>query len=143
MKRRGVFKGAMLAAAGLFSSARAQAAEGGPMRVVYHLADFEKADFVLHNIRNHYEAAGGPEKVAIALVVHGPAVRAFAREASAATSERFAALLRRGFSPYICATALRGQNLEATDLAPGFVVVEAGVVRLAELQRDGYLYLRP
>jgi len=72
MNRRGVFEGALLAATGWFSSTRADAAEGGPVRAVYHLADFEKADFVLHNIRNHYEAAGGAEKVAIALVVHGP-----------------------------------------------------------------------
>lgn len=139
MNRRDMFHGAVATAASFFG-ARA-AAEETPMRVVYHLSDFEKADFVLHNMRVHYENAKGP--VALALVVHGPAVRAFRRDGSGVTQERFAGLLKRGMSPYICAVALRGQNIEEKDLAPGFKITEAGTVRLAELQRDGYLYIRP
>jgi hypothetical protein len=38
----------------------------------------------------------------------------------------------------------RGQNIELKDLLPGFVVAEqGGVVRIAELQSMGYVYLRP
>lgn len=141
MNRRGIFRGALAAAAGWFG-ARAIAEEAKtPMRVVYHLSDFDRADFVLHNMRVHYENAGGP--VTLALVVHGPAVRAFRRDGSGVTQERFAGLLKRGMSPYVCAVALRGQNMEEKDLASGFQITEAGTVRLAELQRDGYLYIRP
>jgi intracellular sulfur oxidation DsrE/DsrF family protein len=40
----------------------------------------------------------------------------------------------------ICSAAKRS----LADLLPGFVAAErGGVVKLAELQRDGYLYLRP
>ena len=46
-------------------------------RVVYHLADLDKVAFVLGNIRNHISGLGGPGKVRIALVVHGPALKAF------------------------------------------------------------------
>jgi uncharacterized protein len=141
MNRRGMFHGALAAMTGLLG-ARAVAEEAKtPMRVVYHLSDFEKADFVLHNMRVHYENANDP--TTLALVVHGPAVRAFRRDGSGVTQERLAALLKRGMSPYICAVALRGQNMEEKDLAPGFQITEAGTVRLAELQRDGYLYIRP
>ena len=143
MDRRSVFHGALAAAAGWFGAARAAGAveAPAPMKVVYHLSDFEKADFVLHNVRVHYENAGGP--ITIALVVHGPAVRAFRRDGSGVTQERLTGLLRRGLTPYMCAVAMRGQNVEEKDLTPGFQITEAGTVRLAELQRDGYLYLRP
>lgn len=141
MDRRGVFQGALVAMSGWFGVARAASEERAPMKVVYHLSDFDKADFVLHNMRVHFEHATGP--TTLALVVHGPAVRAFHREGSGVTQERFAGLLKRGMTPYICAVALRGQNIEEKDLTPGFQVVDAGTVRLAELQRDGYLYIRP
>jgi intracellular sulfur oxidation DsrE/DsrF family protein len=142
MNRRGVFHGALAAAAGWIGAARAAAGEDrAPMKVVYHLSDFEKADFVLHNMRVHYENAGGP--ITIALVVHGPAVRAFRQDGSGVTRERLAALLKRGLTPYVCAVALRGQNMEEKDLAPGILITQAGTVRLAEMQREGYFYLRP
>ncbi len=39
---------------------------------------------------------------------------------------------------------MQAQNVALTDLLPGFVSAENdGVVRLAELQSQGYLYLRP
>jgi intracellular sulfur oxidation DsrE/DsrF family protein len=39
---------------------------------------------------------------------------------------------------------MRGQNVTLKDLLPGFAVAEhGGVVRIAELQAQGYVYLRP
>jgi intracellular sulfur oxidation DsrE/DsrF family protein len=39
---------------------------------------------------------------------------------------------------------MRSQNVTLKDLLPGFVAAErGGVVRIAELQSQGYLYLRP
>jgi intracellular sulfur oxidation DsrE/DsrF family protein len=39
---------------------------------------------------------------------------------------------------------MKAQNITLTDLLPGFVSADkGGVVRLAELQSQGYLYLRP
>ena len=39
---------------------------------------------------------------------------------------------------------MKSQKVELKDLLPGFVGVEqGGVVRIAELQSQGYLYLRP
>ena len=40
-------------------------------KVVYHLNELDKVSFVLGNIDNHYEGAGGADKVSIVLVVHG------------------------------------------------------------------------
>jgi uncharacterized protein len=39
---------------------------------------------------------------------------------------------------------MRSQKITLADLLPSFVTVEkGGVVRVAELQSQGYLYLRP
>jgi len=39
---------------------------------------------------------------------------------------------------------MKSQNVGLRDLLPGFVAAErGGVVRIAELQSQGYLYLRP
>jgi intracellular sulfur oxidation DsrE/DsrF family protein len=39
---------------------------------------------------------------------------------------------------------MKSQNVTVQDLLPGFIALEkGGVVRIAELQSQGYLYLRP
>ncbi len=67
--------GAMAAAA--LAATRAKAAAPDAAKVVYHLDELDKADFVLGNIANHYKGMGGPDKVTIAVVIHGPALKAF------------------------------------------------------------------
>src|ERR1700722_16968542 len=56
---------------------RAAAAGAEFGKAVYHLSDVDKVDFVFGNIRNHDIGMGGPDHVTIALVVHGPALKAF------------------------------------------------------------------
>jgi intracellular sulfur oxidation DsrE/DsrF family protein len=123
--------------------AAAAAAEFG--KVVYHLSDLDKVDFVLGNIRNHYNGMGGPDHVMIALVVHGPALQAFHLEgATPDTAKKFEELRNSGLQPAACINTMRAQNVTLKDLLPGFTVAEkGGVVRLAELQSQGYAYLRP
>ena len=68
---------------------RAEAAVPDAARVVYHLDDLEKVDMVFGNIKNHYAGMGGPDKVTIALVVLGPALKAFhADKASGDVTQR-------------------------------------------------------
>src|SRR5437660_784742 len=55
----------------------ARADDAAVPRVAYHLADAEKVNFVLGNFENHIEGMGGPDKVQIVLVVHGPALTLF------------------------------------------------------------------
>ncbi len=112
-------------------------------RRAYHLSDADRANFVLGNIRNHYEGTG--DKSTIALVVHGPALAAFrATSASGVVANAFAGLQKHGLVAHACANTMRGMDLSIADLLPGFVVAEkGGVVKLAELQGEGYAYLRP
>jgi uncharacterized protein len=122
---------------------RATAAEFS--RVAYHLADLDKVDFVLGNIHNHFSGMGGPDHVTIALVVHGPALNAFHLAAAAPdVAKRTDELKASGLQLNACINTMRAQNVTLKDLLPGFIVAEKGaVVRLAELQSQGYVYLRP
>jgi intracellular sulfur oxidation DsrE/DsrF family protein len=149
MHRRNMLAAALGSAGAAFSAAtaatRANAATPDVSKVVYHLSDLDKVDFVLGNIRNHFNGMGGPDKVTIALVVHGPALKAFhTAEASPDMSKRTDELSKSGLALNACIHTMHAQDVTLKDLLPGFIVADkGGVVRLAELQSRGYAYLRP
>jgi hypothetical protein len=124
---------------------RAKAATPGVAKVVYHLDDLDKVDMVFGNINNHFKGMGGIDKVTIALVVLGPALKAFhAASATADMTQRTDEMAKSGVALNACINSMHAQNVTLKDLLPGFVVAEkGGVVRLAELQSQGYAYLRP
>ena len=149
MHRRSLLWGALSAVGGAFAASRANAATetptAGKLKVVYHLNDFDKVNFVLGNIQNHFEGVGGPDHVTIALVVHGPALRAFhAASANPDVGKKVGQFSKAGMEMAACGNTMKSQNVSLKDLLPGFVNADkGGVVRLAELQSQGYLYLRP
>ena len=151
MNRRGMLTGAFKVACAtapvtaVLAVERAAAAGAEFSKVVYHLSDVEKVDFVFGNIRNHYIGMGGPDHVMIALVVHGPALKAFHLDgATPDAAKKFEELRNSGLQPAACINTMRAQNVTLKELLPGFTVAErGGVVRLAELQSQGYVYLRP
>src|SRR5450432_1296393 len=81
MHRRNMLWAAVSACSAALAASRSNAAtEAAPsnrLKVVYHLSDLDKVSFVVGNIQNHLDGVGGPDKVTIALVVHGQALRAF------------------------------------------------------------------
>jgi intracellular sulfur oxidation DsrE/DsrF family protein len=127
------------------ATAATEAGTGSKLKVVYHLSDAEKVNFVVGNIQNHIEGVGGPDHVTIALVIHGPALKAFhSAQANPDISKRVGDFSKDGVELAACGNTMKAQNVTLTDLLPGFVSAEkGGVVRLAELQSQGYLYLRP
>ena len=145
MNRRGILGSTLAAIGASFALTRVAAASSNVPKVAYHLCDLDKVKFVLGNIENHFAGLGGPEKVTIALVVHGPALKAF--QASAARPDirqRLARLTSSGLVPHACGNTLKAQNITVNDLLPDFTVAErGGVVLLAELQAKGFAYLKP
>jgi intracellular sulfur oxidation DsrE/DsrF family protein len=149
MYRRSILWGALSALGVAFAASRANAATDpapqGKLKVVYHLNDLDKVSFVIGNIQNHLDGVGGPDHVTIALVVHGQALRAF-RSASANpdVTRRVGQFSKAGLELAACGNTMKSQNVALSDLLPGFVNADrGGVVRIAELQSQGYLYLRP
>jgi intracellular sulfur oxidation DsrE/DsrF family protein len=149
MNRRNILWSAISALGGAFAAQGAKAATeagpGGKLRVVYHLSDAEKVNFVLGNIQNHIDGVGGPDHVTIALVIHGPALKAFqSAQANPDITRRVGDFSKDGVELAACGNTMKAQNITLKDLLPGFVSAEkGGVVRIAELQSQGYLYLRP
>lgn len=121
------------------------AGDEAKQKVVYHVADVDKVAFALGNIRNHIAGMGGPDAVDIVLVAHGPGVKAFNDlEADPKVKERVAALQEDGVEFEVCGNTLKALGMSLFDLVPGFERVDqGGVVRIAQLQQQGYLYIRP
>ena len=42
------------------ATAATEAGTGSKLKVVYHLSDAEKVNFVVGNIQNHFDGVGGP-----------------------------------------------------------------------------------
>lgn len=149
MHRRSILWGAVSAFGAAFATSRASAATNAApaakLKVVYHLNDLDKVSFVLGNIQNHFDGVGGPDHVTIALVIHGQALRAFhSASANPDITQRVAQFSKAGVEIAACGNTIKSQKIELKDLLPGFVSVDqGGVVRIAELQSQGYLYLRP
>ena len=149
MHRRSILWAAASAFGAAFAASRANAATEAPatkkLKVVYHLNDLDKVSFVVGNIQNHLDGVGGPDKVTIALVVHGQALRAFhASTANPDLTKHIGQFSRAGLELAVCGNTMKSQKVGLADLLPGFVAADqGGVVRIAELQSQGYLYLRP
>ncbi len=145
MDRRNLFTAAAAALGGLFVAKADTAAAADKQKVVYHLADLDKVAFTLGNIRNHFDGVGGPERVTIALVVHGPALKAFQTSSSNPDmTKKVAEFSRAGLQMNACGNTMKATQITLDDLLPGFISADqGGVVRIAELQGQGYVYLRP
>ena len=149
MHRRSMLWGAVSALGAVFAASRANAAADAAapakLKVVYHLNDLDKVSFVLGNIQNHFDGVGGPDHVTIALVIHGQALRAFhSASANPDITRRVGQFSKAGLELAACGNTMKSQKVELKDLLPGFISADrGGVVRIAELQSQGYLYLRP
>jgi intracellular sulfur oxidation DsrE/DsrF family protein len=122
---------ALLSLLALGFAAPAAAQEARARRVVYHIADVDKVAFALANMRNH--RAGGPRPLALAADAD---IEGLKRE--------FAAHRAAGDVFYACANTLAHHHWTLDDLLPGFALAEqGGVVKLADLQAQGWVYLRP
>jgi intracellular sulfur oxidation DsrE/DsrF family protein len=100
---------------------------------------------VLGNTQNHFDGVGGPDHVTIALAVHGAPLRAFhAASANPNITRRVGLFSKTGVEFAACGNTTKSQNVALNDLLSGFVSADrGGVVRIAELQSQGYLYQRP
>ena len=143
MERRTLFKALLTSAVALFATERAVAGDARAQRVVYHLADADKVAFALANMKNHH--TGRPEGLSLSAVVHGSALSLFrAAGDNEALKQQFASALKAGDIFYACANTLAAHGWTLADLLPGFALADkGGVVKLADLQAEGWIYLRP
>ena len=147
MERRSLFRAILAGGAGLFAVSRvsAQPTPVKRQRVVYHLDESDRVATTLRNIRNHIDGTGGPGRADIALVIIGPALANFRHDkADGILSTDVGQLAKDTVSFHACGNTMDAMAMTLPDLLPGFAKAEkGGVVRLAELQSDGFAYIRP
>lgn len=131
------------------SQDHAAAAEGqGKVKVLYHVdsKDPDVAKYALALINKHIDAEGGPDKIDVELVVHGPALELFEKDRmDPEMTKRFDQIIEKGAKAEMCQVSMKAFGKTIDNLAKGFVATEhpVAVKRIADLQREGYLYIKP
>ena len=89
---------------------------------------------------------GGPDKIDVELVVHGPALTLFEQDKiDPELQKRFDQALKNGVHAEMCQISMKLYNTPLEKLAKGFVATlhPVAVKRIADLQTAGYLYIKP
>jgi len=152
-RTRGIFAvTAVVVGLGVLASTGSEAAHlkenSKKHKIVYHLNEpgAEKAKAVLGNMRNHVKGVGGWENIeALELVVHGAALKSFLRKDMDPLVKRALETLQtEGMGFGACGNTIKGLKITLADLAEGAKELpQGGVVRVMELQEQGYAYVRP
>jgi intracellular sulfur oxidation DsrE/DsrF family protein len=127
----------------------ARAAEGqGKVKVLYHVdgKDPEVAKYALALINKHIDAEGGPDKIDVELVVHGPALELFEKDRiDPEMTKRFDQIIEKGAKAEMCQVSMKAFGKTIDNLAKGFVATlhPVAVKRIADLQKEGYMYIKP
>jgi intracellular sulfur oxidation DsrE/DsrF family protein len=125
-----------------------QANAKAKVKVLYHVdsKDPDVAKYALALIHKHIEAEGGPQHIDIKLVIHGPALQLFEKDKiDPELKKKFDLVLEDGAHAEMCQVSMKifGKSLE--DLLPGLepTLHPVAVKRIADLQSQGYLYIKP
>ena len=139
---------ALLFTASFASAEQAGDSGKGNMKVVYHVdgKDPDVAKYALALIHKHIEAEGGAKNIDIKLVIHGPALPLFDKDKiDPELKKKFDLILEDGAHAEMCQVSMKlfGKSLE--DLIPGLEATlhPVAVKRIADLQAQGYLYIKP
>ena len=118
------------------------------VKVLYHIDgnDLATAKYAMALINKHIEAEGGPENIDIKVVVHGPALALFKEETvDPQLKAKLKAALDKGASAEMCQVSMKLFGTPLEKLVAGFIPTEhpVAVKRIADLQQQGYLYIKP
>lgn len=117
-------------------------------KVLYHVdgKDPEVAKYALALINKHIDAEGGPDNIDVELVVHGPALELFEKDKmDPEMTKRFDQIIEKGTKAEMCQVSMKFFGKTIDNLAKGFVATlhPVAVKRIADLQQQGYLYIKP
>ena len=121
---------------------------GGKLKVLYHIdsSDLGVATYAMALINKHIEAEGGPDKIDVKVVIHGPALKLFDKEKVDPTLlQKFNGIIKKGVQPEMCQVSMKFFKKPLESLVSGLVPTEhpVAVKRIADLQAQGYLYIKP
>ncbi len=120
----------------------------GRLKVLYHIDgnDLATAKYAMALIHKHIDAEGGPGQIDIKVVVHGPALHLFDKnQADPELVRKLKTVMDQGVEPEMCQVSMKLFNKPLDRLVDGFKPTEhpVAVKRIADLQEQGYLYIKP
>ena len=123
-------------------------ADSGKTKVLYHVdgKDPDVAKYALALINKHIEAEGGPDQIDIVLVVHGPALKLFEKETvDPVLRDKLKVIIDKGAQAEMCQVSMKLFGTPLEKLVDGFkpTAHPVAVKRIADLQKEGYLYIKP
>ncbi len=123
-------------------------ADEGKTKVLYHVdgKDPDVAKYAMALINKHIEAEGGPDKIDIVLVVHGPALKLFEKETvDPVLRDKLKVIIDKGAQAEMCQVSMKLFGTPLEKLVAGFKPTghPVAVKRIADLQKEGYLYIKP
>lgn len=150
MKKHGHFLWSLLLLTFMAPVGTALAEEGddakpfAEVRVVLQLSDQARESVVLDVANNLIKNYGGPDNIDIEVITFGPGIRLL--YAGSQHETRIASLAANGVRFYVCENTLdtmeRNYGSRPT-LSEHANPVRAGVARIVEKVRDGYILVRP
>ena len=118
------------------------------VKVLYHVdgKDLDTAKYAMALINKHIEAEGGPNKIDVVLVVHGPALPLFeADTVDPVLKKKLKMVLDKGAQAEMCQVSQKLFGTPLEKLVAGFkhTAHPVAVKRIADLQKEGYIYIKP
>ena len=115
-------------------------------KVMYHVNDINKAFGALRNIKNHLNALGD-KNVEIIVVTHSSGAFTLVDGSQDRRGRSFEStiqtLANRGVKFQICANTIRGKKIDKSKINLNAQITPSGVARVADLQQQGYVYVKP
>ena len=123
-------------------------ADSGKTKVLYHVdgKDPDVAKYAMALINKHIEAEGGPDNIDVVLVVHGPALKLFEKETvDPDLRDKLKVIIDKGAQAEMCQVSMKLFGTPLEKLVAGFkpTAHPVAVKRIADLQKEGYLYIKP
>ena len=123
-------------------------ADSGKTKVLYHVdgKDLEVAKYAMALINKHIEAEGGPDKMDVVLVVHVPALKLFEKETvDPGLRDKLKVIIDKGAQAEMCQVSMKLFGTPLEKLVAGFkpTAHPVAVKRIADLPKEGYLYIKP
>lgn len=120
---------------------------GAENKVVIQVSSGNPADqtLALNNAVN-VQKSFAPGEVAIEVVAYGPGLSILTKDPKNKEAQRVASLAKSDITFSACGNTMKGIEKKTGKkpvLIDGVKVVPAGVVRIMELEKQGYAYIRP
>ena len=134
--------------AGCAQYAPREMAENGyhKQKVVYHINDASVAAAALRNIKNHLNAVGD-KNADVVVVTHGKGIdfllEGYQTKDGKSLDDMVQALVNRGVKFDVCNNTLKGRHINKESVNLNAKVVPSGVATVAELESQGYVYVKP